>query len=66
MASERATVVKIAKHVADVVVGSRGNSSSTGTSCTCGHAVEEHGNDPEYPGSTSCSECDCIAYESEG
>lgn len=31
--------------------------------CVCDHAVEEHGNDPEYPGSTSCTECDCIAYE---
>lgn len=32
--------------------------------CTCGHAPEEHGHDPEYPGSTSCTECeDCIAYE---
>ncbi len=37
----------------------------TGTEpCTCGHAPEEHGHDPEYPGSTSCTECDdCITYE---
>jgi hypothetical protein len=34
--------------------------------CVCGHAVEEHGNDPVYPGSTSCVECDCIAYEADG
>ena len=33
--------------------------------CTCGHAPEEHGNDPEYPGSTSCTECDCLAYEAD-
>lgn len=34
--------------------------------CACGHAPEEHGGDPRYPGSTACSECDCIAYESDG
>ena len=35
--------------------------------CQCGHAVEEHGHDPEYPGSTACSVegCDCIAYEAD-
>lgn len=31
--------------------------------CTCGHAPEEHGRDPEHHGSTACTECDCIAYE---
>lgn len=33
--------------------------------CECGHALEEHGMDPKYPGSTACSVegCDCIAYE---
>lgn len=31
--------------------------------CVCGHAIEEHGNDSKYPGSTACSECGCIAYE---
>lgn len=33
--------------------------------CTCGHAPEEHGHDPKYPGSTACTVagCDCIAYE---
>lgn len=33
--------------------------------CVCGHAEEEHGNDPMFPGSTSCEipGCDCIAYE---
>src|SRR4051794_23428056 len=24
------------------------------TACTCGHSVEEHGHDPQYPGSTAC------------
>jgi len=35
--------------------------------CTCGHSEEEHGHDPEYPGSTSCTEtdCDCISFESD-
>lgn len=33
--------------------------------CTCGHAPEEHGHDPQYPSSTKCSQkgCDCLAYE---
>jgi hypothetical protein len=34
--------------------------------CTCGCAPEEHGRDPAYPGSTSCTACgDCIAYEAD-
>jgi hypothetical protein len=33
--------------------------------CTCGHAIEEHGHDPKYPGSMACTVCDCIAYEAE-
>lgn len=33
------------------------------TACACGHAVEEHGHDDQYPGSTACSECECVAYE---
>ena len=34
--------------------------------CTCGCAPEAHGRDPEYPGSTSCTECGgCIAYEAD-
>lgn len=34
--------------------------------CTCGHAREEHGHDPEYPGWTACTECtECIAYEED-
>lgn len=34
--------------------------------CTCGCAPEDHGRDPEYPGSTSCTGCDdCIAYEAD-
>jgi hypothetical protein len=36
--------------------------------CVCGHAPEEHGGDPEYPGSTACqvNDCDCCSYESDG
>jgi hypothetical protein len=35
--------------------------------CQCGHAIEEHGHDPKYSGSTAChvEECDCIAYEAD-
>ena len=39
---------------------------ATGTeACMCGCAIEAHGGDPQYPGSTSCTECDCIAYEAD-
>jgi hypothetical protein len=33
--------------------------------CNCGHALEEHGGDPAFPGATNCNveECDCFAYE---
>lgn len=43
--------------------------------CTCGHSEEEHGNDPEYPGSTACQAivedgtdepCECVAFEDSG
>lgn len=36
--------------------------------CMCGHAKEEHGHDPKYPGSTSCTECPddgCLAFEED-
>lgn len=34
--------------------------------CSCGHAPEAHGRDPEYPGSTACTVCaDCVAYEAD-
>jgi hypothetical protein len=35
------------------------------STCVCGHAIEEHGDDPKYPASTACNAdgCDCIAYE---
>ena len=33
--------------------------------CTCGHAIEEHGHDPRYPGNTACTICGCIAYEAD-
>ena len=34
-------------------------------SCVCGHAEEEHGHDPEYPGSDACQAegCDCLGFE---
>jgi len=39
---------------------------ATGTeACVCGCAIEAHGGDPKYPGSTSCTECSCIAYEAD-
>lgn len=34
--------------------------------CACGHSIEEHGHNDEFPNSMECSECDCIAYESDG
>ena len=48
----------------------------TGTDpCICGHAPEEHGHDPVYPGSTACQSdlgsdvpgdgCDCMVYEAD-
>lgn len=36
--------------------------------CTCGHAPEDHGRDPAYPGSTACRECasdGCVSYEAD-
>lgn len=45
--------------------------------CVCGHALDQHGGDPKYPGSTACTgevlssdgntdePCDCIAYEAD-
>ena len=39
---------------------------ATGTeACVCGCAIEAHGGDPKYPGSTSCTECTCLAYEAD-
>lgn len=32
---------------------------------SCGHAEEEHGGDPKYPGSTGCQVCKCDIYEAE-
>lgn len=33
--------------------------------CTCGHVADEHGGDPEFPGSTKCNVeyCDCCCFE---
>jgi len=37
-------------------------------SCECGHAEEEHGPEPGYPGSTAChvDECNCLVFEDDG
>ena len=37
------------------------------TTCTCGHDEEEHGDDPEYPGSSACNidDCDCVCFEAD-
>lgn len=39
-------------------------------SCTCGHAEEEHGPEPGFPGSTAChgddALCGCVAFEDDG
>jgi hypothetical protein len=39
--------------------------SDTTAECTCGHTLEEHGGDPDVPGSTACNieECECAAFE---
>lgn len=64
--AKKAARSKLRKSAAKVVTVSPGNQGSKGTTCVCGHAVEEHGHDDEHPGSTACSECsDCIAYESD-
>lgn len=33
--------------------------------CVCGDVEDEHGQDPEFPGSSACSieGCDCVAWE---
>lgn len=33
--------------------------------CVCGHSQDDHGGDPDYPGSTACrdDDCECVAYE---
>jgi hypothetical protein len=38
---------------------------SDNPTCTCGDVEDEHGGDPEHPGSTACNVdgCDCIAFE---
>lgn len=34
-------------------------------SCVCGHIYDEHGGDPDYPGSTACAieDCDCLCFD---
>lgn len=35
--------------------------------CTCTHVADEHGHDPQYPGSTACTveDCGCLAFEED-
>ena len=35
------------------------------STCVCGDVEDEHGGDPEYPGSTACNveDCECVAFE---
>jgi hypothetical protein len=60
----RLSAVPIAKEAKS---SKAGGSIVTGTDpCVCGGAPEDHGRDPEYPGSTACTHCtDCIAYEAD-
>lgn len=39
--------------------------ASDNPNCCCGHVLDEHGGDDEYPGSMACNVegCDCCAYE---
>lgn len=53
-------------------VQSGGAVVSSTAPCACGHAPEEHGLDPQHPGSTACRAevggdpaCDCDAYEAD-
>lgn len=33
--------------------------------CVCGDNEDDHGSDPDYPGSTACNcdGCECVAFE---
>lgn len=33
--------------------------------CACGDVEDEHGGDPEHPGSSACNVvgCDCVAFD---
>ena len=35
--------------------------------CVCGHDVDEHGGDDEFPNATECNvdECDCFQFDGE-
>ncbi len=35
--------------------------------CTCTHVADEHGHDPQYPGSTACTveDCGCLAFDED-
>lgn len=31
--------------------------------CACGHVKDEHGGDRQYPGSSACQICSCVAFD---
>ena len=35
--------------------------------CVCGHTEDEHGGDPQYPGSSKCNvdDCECVCFEAD-
>lgn len=62
---DEAAVLRTAVPTATTRLTSTTPQASGTEACVCGCAIEAHGNDPDYPGSTSCTECDCIAYEAD-
>jgi hypothetical protein len=61
----------VAAGMAPVELPRRGAVVVSTDPCVCGHAPEEHGHDPAFPGSTACGAdlgaegCDCPAYEAD-
>ena len=61
-----APIVKEAKVAKKTSTKSGGAIVTATDPCVCGGAPEDHGRDPEYPGSTACTHCtDCVAYEAD-
>lgn len=58
-------MAKKCESIAVTLLAALGNQHASGTQCVCGHPLEEHGGDTEYPESTACVECGCIAYEAD-
>ena len=62
----RATVRELSGAKPRAAAAPQASERASGTeACMCGCAIEAHGGDPAYPGSTSCTECGCIAYEAD-